>query len=170
VTTLLKAQGDLLHLAIVFVRLESMEEILLFRLLVMTQRPEWYNICCPDMRILYFSNFVWMWFATHIYRFPRAIPKEQVLAMDKLVCVCMVAQSQSDAWFSSANLNHLMTIDLFTLHVLQASSTFRCSRTPPLKNTQKRAWKIEPEICMDRGCNTHSVPSRESEHTGSRRN
>ena len=33
-----------------------------------------------------FSNFAWVWFASHMYWFLKPIPKD-VLAMDKLVCV-----------------------------------------------------------------------------------
>ena len=64
----LKETCCILLLYLWFVRLESMVEILLFLLLVVTQRPEWYNVCCPDMHTLYFWNFVWMWFTSHLYR------------------------------------------------------------------------------------------------------
>jgi hypothetical protein len=36
------------------------------------------------------------------------------------------------------------------LHVLQHLKVLPYS----IKNTQNRAWRIEPKLCMDRGCNT----------------
>lgn len=69
----MEAQGDLLHLAIVFVRFVSMGEILLFLLLVMSYdiglnditRSQ--SVMLPCYVRIIFSNFVWIWFASHLY-------------------------------------------------------------------------------------------------------